>query len=118
MAYYSREERQAGFYEASCVHPPWGQACPELGSLTGPDQWGSTLPDGVTIPLSVLFMSLCVSLHSRAWPREAGIADVGPKVLVRYYYHSYGAKFLCWRLSFWGRWQRPYPLEGRGGEVC
>ena len=26
-------------------------------------------------------------------------ADVGPKVLIRYYYHSYGAQFLCWRLS-------------------
>ena len=28
-----------------------------------------------------------------------GFADVGPKVLIRYYYHSYGAQFLCWRLS-------------------
>ena len=32
--------------------------------------------------------------------READFADVGLKVLIRYYYHSYGAQFLCWRLSF------------------
>ena len=31
--------------------------------------------------------------------RRPGFADVGPKVLIRYYYHSYGAQFLCWRLS-------------------
>ena len=41
------------------------------------------------IPLSVLHMSVCVSLH----------ADLGPKVLIRYYYDSYGARFLSWRLS-------------------
>ena len=29
----------------------------------------------------------------------SGFADVGPEVLIRYYYHSYGARFLCWRLS-------------------
>ena len=32
--------------------------------------------------------------------RRPGFADLGPKVLIRYYYHSYGAPFLCWRLSF------------------
>ena len=26
-------------------------------------------------------------------------ADVGPKVLIRYFYHFYGAQFLRWRLS-------------------
>ena len=36
---------------------------------------------------------------SRRGPRRPGFADVGPKVLIRYYYHSYGAQFLCWRLS-------------------
>ena len=30
----------------------------------------------------------------------SGFADLGPKVLIRYYYHPYGAQFLCWRLSF------------------
>ena len=39
---------------------PWGQACPQLGPLTGPDPWSSTLPYRVTIPLSVLRMSVCV----------------------------------------------------------
>ena len=39
---------------------------------------------------------VCVCLTSLP-----GVApgDVGPKVLIRYFYHSYGAQFLCWRLS-------------------
>ena len=67
VAYYSKGQRQARRREARCVHPPWGQACPQLGPLTGPDPWGSTFLGAVNIPLSVLHMSLCVSLHSRAW---------------------------------------------------
>ena len=43
VAYYSRGERQARCYEARCVHPPWGQACPQLGPLNGPDPWSSAL---------------------------------------------------------------------------
>ena len=70
----------------------------KLAPLTGPDPWGSTLPDGITTPLSVLRMSVCVSLQSRAWLPRTGFADVGPKVLIRYYYHSYDTQFLCWRL--------------------
>ena len=31
--------------------------------------------------------------------RRLGFADFGPKVLIRYYYHSYGAKSLCYRLT-------------------
>ena len=30
---------------------------------------------------------------------SGAVRDVGPKVLIRYYYHSYGAQFLCWRLT-------------------
>ena len=44
VAFYSRGERQGRCYETRCVHPPSGQACPQLGPLTGPDPWGSTLP--------------------------------------------------------------------------
>ena len=73
VASYSGGEGQARCYEARCLHPPWGQPCPELGTLTGPDPWGSTLPYRVTIPLSVLRMSLCVSLHSPAWLPETGL---------------------------------------------
>ena len=49
----------------------------------------------------VCYICLRVS-HFTPWcgSREAGFADVRPKVLIRYYYHSYGAQFLCWRLSF------------------
>ena len=32
--------------------------------------------------------------------RGPGFDDLGPKVPIRYYYLSYGAQFLCWRLSF------------------
>ena len=85
----------------SHFHPPLGQACPQLGPLTGPDAWGSILLDCVTIPLSVLRMSVCVSRHSPAWPQRAAFTDVRPKVLISYYDHSYGAQFLCWPLSFW-----------------
>ena len=31
--------------------------------------------------------------------RRMGFADVRPNVLIRNYYHFYGAQFLCWRLS-------------------
>ena len=48
----------------------------------------------------VCYVYLCVSHFSpRRGSRRTGFADVGPKVLIRYYYHSYGAKFLRWRLS-------------------
>ena len=105
VAYYSRggmtsTNTSIRCCEARCLHPPWGQVCPQLGPLTGSDPWGSTLLEGVTIYLSVLRMSVCVSLHSRAWLPRTGFADVGPKFLIRYYYHTYGAQFLCWCLSF------------------
>ena len=73
VAFYSRGERQARCYEARCVHPPWGQACAQLGPLTGPDPWGSTLPYRDTIPLSLLRMCVSVSLHSPAWLPETGL---------------------------------------------
>ena len=48
----------------------------------------------------VCYICLCVSHFSpRRGSRRPGFADVGPKVLNRYYHHSYGAQFLCWRLS-------------------
>ena len=83
-----------------CAYPPWGQTFPQLGPLTGPDQLGSTRLGRVTIPLSVLRMSVCVSLLSRAWLPSTAFSDVGPKVLVRYPYHSYGAQSLCRCLTF------------------
>ena len=44
---------------------------------------------------------LCVShFTSRRGAGEAGCTNVGRKDLIRYYYHSYGTKFLCWRSSF------------------
>ena len=49
----------------------------------------------------------------RPGSRRLGFADVGPKVLIRYYYHSYCAQFLCWRLSFEEDGKRPtYCWEG------
>ena len=50
--------------------------------------------------LYVCYVCLYVShLPPRRGSRRQGFPDVGPKVLIRYYYHSYGAQFLCWRLS-------------------
>ena len=44
----------------------------------------------------VCYVCLCVShLSPRRCSRRPGFTDV----LIRYYYHSYGAQFLCWRLS-------------------
>ena len=45
--------------------------------------------------------------------RTPGLADVRPKVLIRYYYHSYGAQFLCWRLSL-GKTAKALPTRGEG----
>ena len=99
--------------ESKCVHPPWGAARPQLGPLTGPYPWGSTRLGSTTIPLSLLRMSVCVSLLSPAWLPSSAFADVGPKVLVRYWYHSYGAQFLCWRLAF-GETAKALPTRGEG----
>ena len=70
--------------KARCAYSPWGQRCPQLGPLTGSDRWGSTRLGGVTIPLSVLRMSVRVSLLSPAWLPSTAFTDVGPKVLVSY----------------------------------
>ena len=94
-----------------CAYPAWRQACPQLGALTGPDPWLSTRHGGITIPLSVLRMSVCVSLLSPAWPPWTAFADVGPNILVRYWYHSYGAQFLCWCLTF-GETGKALPTKG------
>ena len=85
--------------KARSVFPPWRQVNPQLGPLTGPDPWGSTLPYRVYhTPKCATYV--CVSHFSpRRGSWRPGLADVGPKVLVSYYYHSYGAQFLCWRLS-------------------
>ena len=103
--------------KARCARPPWGQACPQLGPLTGRDPSGSTRLGGVTIPLSVLRMSVCVSVHSRAWLPSSAFTYVEPKVLVNYWYHSYGAQFLCWRLTS-RETTRPLPIKGGGGAKC
>ena len=67
LAFHSGGERQPRCCEGRCVHPPWGQACPQLGPLTGADPWGSTPLGSVAIPLSVLCMSVCVSFPPPAW---------------------------------------------------
>ena len=62
VAYYCRGEWQARCYEARCVHPPWGQACPQLGALTGPDPWGSTLPYRVYhTPQCATYVCICLT---------------------------------------------------------
>ena len=47
------------------------------------------------------YVCVCLTSLTGVAPgsRRPGFADVGPEVLIRYYYHSYGAQFLCWRLS-------------------
>ena len=63
---------------------------------------------------SVCYVCLCVShFPPQRGSRRPGFADVGPKVLIRYYYHSYGAQFLCLRLS-WGKTAKALPTRGEG----
>ena len=45
------------------------------------------------------YVCMCLTSLLGVAPISMGFADVGPKVLVSYYYHSYGAQFLCSRLS-------------------
>ena len=68
VAYYTRGESQERCYEARCVFPPWGQAGPQLGPLTGPDPWGSTLPYRVYhAPKCARYVCVClISLLSMA----------------------------------------------------
>ena len=96
-----------------CAYLPLGQWCPQLGPLSGADPWGSTRLGGFTIPLSVLRMSVSVSLLSLAWLPPTTFADVGPKVLVRYWYHSYGAQFRFWCLTF-GEAAKALPTREKG----
>ena len=118
VAYYTRGELQARCYEARCVFPPWGQASPQLGPLTGPDPWGSTLPYWVYhTPMCATYVCVCLTSLPGVAPNSMGLADVGPKVLVI-------SVPLLWRpISvlapiLGGRRQKPSLLEGRGGQVC
>ena len=62
VAYYTRGKGQARCYEARCVFPPWGQASPQLGPLTGPDPWGSTLPYRVYhTPMCATYVCVCLT---------------------------------------------------------
>ena len=41
---------------------PWGQVCPQLGSLTGPDPWGSTFPYRVYhTPNCATYVCMCLT---------------------------------------------------------
>ena len=61
-------------------------------------------------------MFVCVSLLYPAWLPSSAFTDVGPKVLVSYRYHSYGAQFLCWRLTF-GETAKALPTRGEGWPI-
>ena len=96
-----------------CACPPLGQACQQLGALTGPDPWGSTGHGSVTIPLSVLRMSVGVPLLSLAWLPRRAFADVNQspsQVLVPLLWRL---KFLCRRLTF-GETTKGLPFRGEG----
>ena len=70
-------------YDARCAFPPWGQASPQLGPLTGPDPWGSTLPYRVYLtPKCATHVCVCLTFLSGVAPESTGFADVGRKVLV------------------------------------
>ena len=49
----------------------------------------------------------------RRGSRRPGFADVGPKVLIRYYNHSYGANF-CAGAYPWGKTAKALPTRGEG----
>ena len=58
-------------------------------------------------------MSVCVSLLFPVWLPSSAFADVGPNVVLGYWYHTYGAQFLSWRLTFA---ETAKALPTRGGE--
>ena len=55
---------------------------------------------GFTIPLCVLRMSVCVSLLPPAWLPTQWASLMSDQSSESVQYHSYGAQFLCWHLSF------------------
>ena len=57
------------------------------------------------------YVRVCLTSLPGVAPGDRAFADVGPKVLIRYYYHSYGTQFLCWRLSL----AEALPTRGEGG---
>ena len=58
-------------------------------------------------------MAVCVSLLSPPWLLSLAFTDVGPKVLVSYWYHSSCAQFLWWCLTF-GETAKAQPTGGGG----
>ena len=76
------------------------------GGPPGPK--GVWYPQNQTSNLKPLYVS---HFTPRRGSRRPGFADVGPKVLMRYYYHSYGAQILCWRLSL-GKTAKALPTRG------
>ena len=73
------------------------------------------MPEGVTKAQSVLCMFVCVSRLSWAWLCTA-FTNVRRKFLVSCYGHSYGARFLSWRLSK-GQTAKALPTKG-GARLC
>ena len=62
----------------------------------------------------VCYVCLCVSHFSpRRGSRRPGFADVGPKVLIRYYYHSCASNF-CAGAYPWRKTPKALPTRGGG----
>ena len=105
VGYRSRRPRPSPMWGSRFVGAravgPWVGDQKPLGKTP---QRGNPSPESTYLPTlpypQVCYVCLCVSPFSpRRGSRRPGFADVGPKVLIRYNYHSYGAQFLCWRLS-------------------
>ena len=68
-------------------------------------------------PMCATYVCVCLTSLPGVAPNSMGLADVGPKVLV-------SSVPLLWRPFsvlapiLGGRRQKPYLLEGRGGQVC
>ena len=45
------------------------------------------------------YVCVCLTSLPGVAPGDRASLTSDGKVLIRYYYHSYGAQFLCWRLS-------------------
>ena len=58
-------------------------------------------------------MSVCVSILSSGWLPSSAFTDVESRILVSYWYHSYGAQFVCSRLIF-GETAKALPTRGEG----
>ena len=78
----------------------WGQASPQLGPLTGPDPWGSTLPYRVYhTPKCATYVCVCLTSLPGVAPGDRASLMLDRRSYSVTITTPMAPNFLCWCLS-------------------